>query len=120
MYSPRVVFPVNYVSTFCMELCVSGRSHVRYIYMIGQEHNHVVLLDHASLSQLVVVDNLLKEGNYENEKDNLGHKMVSLGEETRIEDLIQELNGFVVDSSDLGHIRQAKGVENPSLLAIQF
>ena len=28
------VLPANYVSVFCMKLCVSGGSHVKYTYMI--------------------------------------------------------------------------------------
>ena len=44
------VFPANHVSIFCMGLCISSGSHVKCIYMIDREHNHVVLSDHASLS----------------------------------------------------------------------
>ena len=46
-----VVFPVNYASTFCMRLCVSNGSDVKYTYMIDREHNHVVLPDYTNLSQ---------------------------------------------------------------------
>ena len=45
-----VVLPVNYVSVFCMGLCVSGGSHTKCTYMIGWEHSHVVLPDYASIS----------------------------------------------------------------------
>ena len=45
------VLPANHVSAFCIELCISGRFHVKYTYMIGREHSHVVLPDHASLSR---------------------------------------------------------------------
>ena len=48
-----VVLPTNHVSVFCMELCVSSRSYIKYIYMIGQEHSHVMLPNHASLSELL-------------------------------------------------------------------
>ena len=46
-----VVLSVNHVSEFCMRLCVSGWSHIKYTYMIDREHNHVVFSDHANLSQ---------------------------------------------------------------------
>ena len=49
----KVVFPTNHISAFRMGLCVSGGFYVKYIYMIGLEHSHVVLPDHASLSRVV-------------------------------------------------------------------
>ena len=45
------VLLANYVNAFYMKLCVSGESHVKYTYIIGQEHSHAVLPDHASLSR---------------------------------------------------------------------
>ena len=45
-----IVFSVNYVSVFCMGLCVSDKSHTKCIYMIDQEHNYMVLPDHTSIS----------------------------------------------------------------------
>ena len=44
------VFLINHVSEFYMELCVSNRFYIKYTYMIGRKHNHVVLPDHASIS----------------------------------------------------------------------
>ena len=46
------VLLTNHVSAFYMGLCVSGGSYVKYTYMIGREHNHVMLSDHASLSHI--------------------------------------------------------------------
>ena len=45
-----IMLLVNHVSIFYMRLCVSSGSHVKYTYMIGQEHSHVVFPDHAKLS----------------------------------------------------------------------
>ena len=45
------VLLANHVSAFYMKLYISGRSQVKYTYMIGREHSHVVLPDHASLSR---------------------------------------------------------------------
>ena len=42
--------PANHVSAFCMRLCVSGGSYVKYTYMIGQDHSYVVLPNHGSVS----------------------------------------------------------------------
>ena len=42
----------NHVSAFYMKLYISGRSQVKYTYMISREHSHVVLPDHASLSHI--------------------------------------------------------------------
>ena len=44
------VLLANYISAFCMELCISGGSHIKYTYMIGRKHNHIMLPDHTSLS----------------------------------------------------------------------
>ena len=44
------VLSTNHVSAFCMRLCIDGGSYVKYTYMIGREHSHMVLSDHASLS----------------------------------------------------------------------
>ena len=55
--SPRMVrehhvavLLTNHVSVFYIKLYVSGGSYVKYTYMIDREHNHVVLLDHTSIS----------------------------------------------------------------------
>ena len=47
---PRGCVPTNHISVFCMELCVSGRFHVKYTYMIGREHSHIVLPDYINIS----------------------------------------------------------------------
>ena len=49
------VLPANHISAFYMGLCVSGGSHTQYIYMIGWEHSHVVLPDHARISHKLMV-----------------------------------------------------------------
>ena len=46
------VLPANHVSAFYIGLYVSGGSHIKYIYMISQEHSHMVLPDYTSLSHL--------------------------------------------------------------------
>ena len=43
------IFSVNYISTFYMGLCISGRSHIKYTYMIDREYNHMVLPDYTNL-----------------------------------------------------------------------
>ena len=40
----------NHVNIFYMGLCVSGVSHIKYTYIIGQEYSYAVLPNHASLS----------------------------------------------------------------------
>ena len=49
-----VVLPVNYVNVFYMGLCISGRSHKKYTYIIDWKHNHMVLQDHAKISPDIV------------------------------------------------------------------
>ena len=49
------ILPANHVNAFCMGLCVSGESYVKYTYMIGREHNHVILPDDASFSLRKIV-----------------------------------------------------------------
>ena len=45
-----VVLPINHIGVFYIGLCVSGGSHIKCTYMIGREHSHVVLPDHARIS----------------------------------------------------------------------
>ena len=45
-----IILPVNYISVFCMELCISDGSYIKFTYMIGRTHNHMMLLDHANIS----------------------------------------------------------------------
>ena len=54
-----MVLPVNYVSAFCMELCINGMFHVKYTYMIDREHSHMIFPDHTSFSRVEWVNSLM-------------------------------------------------------------
>ena len=45
-----IVLLTNHISAFYMGLCNSGGFYIKYTYMIGREHNYVVLPDLESLS----------------------------------------------------------------------
>ena len=47
------VFPVNYVNIFFIGSTTNKQSYVKYIYMIDWEHNHIVLKDHARISNII-------------------------------------------------------------------
>ena len=44
------VLPINHISVFYMGPTTNTQSHTKCIYMIGWEHNHVVLADYANIS----------------------------------------------------------------------
>ena len=43
---------VNYINIFYIGLYINDESHIKYAYIIGWEHNHVVLSDHTNLSPI--------------------------------------------------------------------
>ena len=43
------VLPANHLSKFYMGSTINTQSHIKYTYMIGWKHSHVVLRDYASL-----------------------------------------------------------------------
>ena len=42
---------INYVSAFCMGLYANSGSYIKYTYIIGWEHSHIVLPNYTSLFQ---------------------------------------------------------------------
>ena len=72
------MLPTNHISVFCMELCISDGSHIKYTYMIGREHNHVVLPDYASISPTRVEQNTIVLNTKEKDKSTLQLKQESL------------------------------------------
>ena len=54
-----MVLSVNYVSAFCMELCINGMFHVKYTYMIDREHSHMIFPDHTNFSRVEGVNSLM-------------------------------------------------------------
>ena len=50
------VLPANHVNAFCMRPTTNTQSHVKCTYMIGREHSHVVLPNHARISPYINPD----------------------------------------------------------------
>ena len=50
------VFPANHANAFYMELCISGRSHIKYICMIGRELTMQVFFEEEKVKMAIVVN----------------------------------------------------------------
>ena len=50
--APRGCTPAIYVCVFYMGPITNTQFHTKYTYIIGQEHNHVMLSDHTSISHI--------------------------------------------------------------------
>ena len=45
----------NHISVLCMGPTTNTQSYAQYTYMIGREHSHVMLPNHASISRFLLI-----------------------------------------------------------------
>ena len=63
------VLPANHINAFCMGPTTNTQSYAKCTYVIGWEHSHVVLPDHASLFHQIMAINkyIYKEEQHQND-----------------------------------------------------